>query len=248
MNPNTWLGFLLNPGLQLDQNAVPLPIRPVANFVNGAVLTDNVAQNRTDIALTGGDPGVIVAPPLAATWTHINFGGGTTITDSGRVGFPTVYLADFSGGGSNNSHVAYQSTPGANYTTIAAVRGLMSGTAGIAMCITDGTKLIVFLFYTSGGIGQLEVYTAATATSAPSALQGPTATDISVNARSWFRIKNDGANRHYSWSSDGLNWLDFFSHASGTFLTETGIGILIIPNSSNVGAGLTLESWASTTP
>ena len=200
-------------------------------------------------AINGGDPGTIVAPPLAASWSHLNFGGGTTLTNSGSTAFPTVYLSDFSGGGQNNSHAAYVATAGSTYTTIIAFRGNMSGTAGIAEMITDGTKLISFVFFTSGGVGQLEVYDAATATSSPTALQAQTATDISINARTWMRIKNDGANRHYQISSDGVNWLpDFFSHASGTFLTETGVGILIIPNSSNVGAGLILESFANTTP
>jgi hypothetical protein len=208
----------------------------------------------------GGDQGPIVAPPKASNWSHVNFGVGTTLVDSGQVGFPTIYLSDFTTGGNVNLHggvdTTHPVTPGARYTLPARFRvnlvpdanSAHNSSAGIM--ITDGTKIISFMYVYDGASALLQVQEWTNPTTLSGAPLYSQFTHYGVSAPIWGEIQDDGTHRNFTIATDGQNYLPpalIFQHASGTFLTETGLGIMTTPFLAGGGA-ITLESWNPTFP
>lgn len=209
---------------------------------------------------SSGDEGTIVAPPTIAssTWTDINFGSGTTAVDSGRAGFTTVYLSDFTTGGAEVIRGISQPLSSAVYTFTARVRPLLypanNSSAGIG--ITDGTKHIVIqLTFVSGGVDiQVVKFTNSTTFSA-NYYANPW--NIGQNAPFWLRIKNDGTHRNMNYSSDGVNYFPATIGSSSTwptytsatdFITTETAASLIIDPLNGTGSGVTVESWQITYP
>lgn len=53
----------------------------------------------------------------------------------------------------------------------------------------------------------------------------------------WLRIEDNGTNRLFSYSSDGSNWEQYFSHQRTTFITPDRLGIFVYNLNSNYKAG-----------
>jgi hypothetical protein len=241
-----------------------LAARPAANSVaNGVVYfatdTGTIAVSNTSawivIPAGGGqslaDQGTIFAPPLASTWTHINFGTGTTLTDSGLAAFPTVFLSDTTSGGNENVHAVSQPITGGagtHYTLTTAIRPLpnQANNSSVGIQVTDGTKIYYFdIVYVTGAQHiQIVKYTNPTTISANSL---DVAVGLGLNGRDWLQIQDDGTHRTWRQSNDGKNYYVFFQEASGTFLNETAYGINVNPLNSG-GGGVTLESSNITYP
>lgn len=183
--------------------------------------------------------------PLAASFsTHINWGAGTTLTDAQG----TVFFSDTTSGGNENDHSAVLNTAGSTYTLIAGFRPLttLAVNSGGGLVITDGTKLIKWwVVYTASGLTSQVVTLTNSTTFVANLLT--VSMPVSANHTIWFKIVNNGTNRLYSWSADGNNWNLAFSHATGTFLTETQYGIVISPLNSG-GCAMTLDSWFTSSP
>jgi hypothetical protein len=205
-----------------------------------------------------GDEGTIVAPPVASNWTHINFGGGTSIIDSGKTGFPTVYLSDFTTGGGELVRAGTVALTSPIFTLTARIRPILypANNASAGIGISDGTKFIVMqLTYVSGGVDiQVVKFTNSTTLSAN---YYSAAWNIGQNASFWFQIKNDGTHRFYNYSSDGVNYYPTSIGSSTVFpivttfqdfiTTETRAALIIDPL-NGTGSGITLESWNITYP
>jgi hypothetical protein len=62
-------------------------------------------------------------------------------------------------------------------------------------------------------------------------------------AGGYFRIADDGTNRLFSYSLDGVNFQQIFSVARTTFLTANQIGYFVNDNGAGFPMGVTLLSW-----
>lgn len=116
------------------------------------------------------------------------------------------------------------------YTIIATIeaRGQVNGdTASFVagVCISDATKYEYIgniLASNTANLG-LEVVTVATLASGGSALAGPTSNLVGPTLT--VKIVNDSTHRtFYYWSSG--TWVQFYQEATGTYLTETKVGII----------------------
>jgi hypothetical protein len=111
---------------------------------------------------------------------------------------------------------------------------------GIGVRDSASGKMQVFLYNNSGNLIGFN-YTNATTFSAifgSSELMEMKAPII------WERLKNDGVNRTYSISSDGVNWLQLYSVAFNNFLVEDQLS-LVAESASGAGypAVVNLFSW-----
>jgi hypothetical protein len=249
----------------IQNNFVGVPQQPILNVIPPLSAANDAANGSTDLSigvlstvLSGGDEGTIVAPPLANTWVPVNFGGGTSIVNSGTAAFPTVYLSDFTTGGAEVLRGATSPvtiTGASKYTLTVAFRPLLvpdnavghNSSAGIM--ISDGTKHISFMYvYVQSAMHmQVQAWTNSTTTST---LYYDQNFNFGINARVWLRVQDDGTHRNWSFSVDGVNFTPptiVLQQASGTFLTETRQGIMTSPINS-AGAAITLESWNPTSP
>jgi hypothetical protein len=207
---------------------------------------------------TPGDEGVFYAPTPAANWTHINWGAGTSLINTGRQGIPTVFLSDYTTGGAEIIFGAIDKVQtiaaSAKYTLTCAFRPLLvpdnvaghNSTSGIM--ITDGTKFITFHYVYVQSAMHMQVQEFSDANHTNGAPLYDQNFNFGINSRVWLQIQDDTVHRKFSFSVDGVNFIPpILSHASGTYLTEVGQGIMVSPINS-VGAGITLESEHLTFP
>jgi hypothetical protein len=270
-------------GLGLDANGIPNPAFTTTFAVNvplgngqrvwavGETFEQNAsfgnivevnAAIRTAAGGGGGcDLGTIYAPPLAANWTHRNFGSGTSVVDVGRPGFSAIYLSDYTTGTSNNVHgveLALPNTVGQPYSVTAGYwpnllpdnTGGHNSTAGIY--VTDGTKLITFQYVYVGSSMQMQVQTYNSATSINGAPTVNPQFNFGINARCWVKIQVTGGNRNFSFATDGADFIPasaYLSQADTVWINnaEIAAGAHVIANGS-AGAGITVFSWHMTAP
>lgn len=64
----------------------------------------------------------------------------------------------------------------------------------------------------------------------------------------WWRIIDDGANRHYATSVSGRHWKHHLTHSRTTQVTANTIGFFAESNNSTWPAGVLLVSWEVLTP
>jgi hypothetical protein len=193
------------------------------------------------------DQGVIVQPPVAASWTQVNFAGGTSLTDVGT-SLPGVNLYDTTTG-ANVTRAITRPLSG-NYTITARLRPMIvpflsppGGGSSVSVCVSDGTKFLQLgLIFLYGGGVNMQVISNATASSAASVVATSSGMAWSATSPIWLRIQNNGTNRIYSWSSDGEQFIPFYTEGHTTFLTETVGGASIFTENSQ-GMGLTLDSF-----
>jgi hypothetical protein len=242
--------------------------RPAANSVpantlyfasDTGVISASNGSTWTVIPTTAGssfaDQGTIVAPPLAATWSNVNF-SNTTLVNSGTTTFPTVFLLNtHSLAGGDSAACSFQTIPGsagAGYTLTAGIRTFFPanpGTALCGICVSDGTKVICLslTYGSSGGVFQV--------------IQRNSATSFHANAystnwafpgfaRAWLKMQVAGGNRTYAISFDGADYAVFLSEADTTWISndETLAGIFVNPINVTPSVGITLESFALTSP
>lgn len=146
-------------------------------------------------------------------------------------------------GATYTATAGYQHTPGFDPSAPAQYM------AGLA--ITDGTKYITMSAFTSGsapqsfGITFTHWNTAGTVTAT---FVGPAYTYIGPGNLLWMRIINDGSQRFYQISSNGISWVPLFSESNSTFITtETRVGMFQYTPSIEP-MDLTLYSWSFTSP
>lgn len=201
--------------------------------------------------------GVITSVDNGTAWVgHNPFGLPFTIPPASGVSPWTLttdgtngVVVDIPGGGINFGSVSgnawckvLQTIPsGTNYTADIAVslNNVVSSTTTneFGVVISDGTKMISLgKDSTANGINK-STY-AASAFASPSS--SGASTGLFVMSTLWLRIKNNGTNRLYYVSTDGIVWKQLFTETFSTFLTETLVGFYyknIISSGSGSGFG-----------
>lgn len=207
-------------------------------------------------AAPGTDEGITTAPPVAASWTPVNFGGGTAVVNSGTLATPTVYLSDFTSGGADTAHCIFVNragTVGTPYTFTARFRALLfpSNNAAAGIAITDGTKIIIFQVLYIDTIHTAQVVQRNSATSFHANAYSK-AWNTGINAPYTLRIQVTGGNRLYTMTVDGQNFIPapaLLQEADTTWINnnETQVGACVDPESST-GSGITIESFGNAAP
>jgi hypothetical protein len=157
--PTTWLGFLLNPGLQLEQGGSALPIRPIANIVSGATLADNAAHNRTDITITGGSGSF--APQSSHLTADVSTGTDPTFSNLGSSisasGTQFLLLAIASGTVSGATtprlQIEIDGSPGSYMTLFGSGTPTAAGAQAAVMAVVTGLSSGSHTFQLRGSSG-----------------------------------------------------------------------------------------------
>lgn len=159
------------------------------------------------------------------TWQNQS---GATSTDYGS----GIFMYAPSASNNQNVRFLYQTPPSTPYTVTAKFIHLGSFEAsqsvvyGIGM--GDGTKFLVWYANTNGNAWNLDIGKWDNPTTNVGGLFDEDFFDICDNMQ-WFRIEDDGTNRHFSISRDGVNFLVVYSTSNTTYLTTSRIGIILNP-------------------
>ena len=245
-------------------------IAALAAGASGQILTIGSNGLPSYANVSAGLVGTVTQPPLAASWTHVNFGGGTAVIDSGNGFLPTVYLSDFTTGTTGQIHglkLARPGSVGTAYTVTAAFLPTVDqkNNSECGIFVTDGTKFVTMTYGFNNGGNIEEVKPFATAGSTPGTNIASATWNLAQNAFTWFRIQSDTTHRMYSYSVDGFNFHPTTVTCANTGTagfpggcqetistssinnTETAAGIYVDPENS-AGCGMTLASWTFTSP
>lgn len=209
--------------LSIQSSGTEVATRRVLNF-SGVTVDDDPTNSRVNLTVNWAGYGPIfpiTAPPLAATWTTVNFGTGDALTDTttGLNLSVTRHASDWF----RLATIASGSPP---YTITAAMLSLypLTSAARINLCLRNSTssKIIVFgpIYTTSDH--QLFVTQMNSPTSFNShALQS----NFGILAPMLFlRINDDGTTRSYQVSADNVTYSTVYSEATGTWITPDQVG------------------------
>jgi hypothetical protein len=170
-----------------------------------------------------GPVGFHTAPPTTG-WSWVNQGSATIATDLGAE-FLTAPTST-----RNWRLRARTLTPSSNYTATAYIEaagvsptstnrwytgiGLRNATSG--SFITFGPSL-----YAAASIGaQLTIYRWTNATTfSASSFEQATSALAGAGVLNWLRIREDGTNRYFEYSPNGVDWILVFSEGRTTFIT-----------------------------
>lgn len=221
--------------------------RRILNFDGGGfTVTDNSGSSRVDIGVKS-KIGEVFTKPVVGSFTfdgHSLAGTPTAVQQS-----DSIYL--FHPGVNGDSLIElYISAPATPYTVIAKaeILGLASwGAISGGIYFGDGTKLYGVGVQCNNNSIIVTRWNSVTSFSlSPVTLTG------SLHSRIvWFKIRDDGTNRIWSCSIDGLNWVVLLTEGRTTFMgASTRIGAYLNGNTggTNTGrvVGLLLSSWQVT--
>lgn len=217
----------------------------------------------------GGGGGVTVSPPYitvagavygpvwamtqppASGWTFDNQGGSTASTANGDL------LITWASAGADNLRSYNRTAPGTFTVTAAFYPGFFSAfntngnSSGHGITVGDGTKYIHFelvSFSSQVGVSNtaikliLQKWTNTTTASSAYNVIGDWALLSFAGRPVWERLQLDATNLTWSYSLDGLNWVQFDQRPKGDFLgtiTTVGLGSYV-----NTGGSTAVLSWA----
>jgi hypothetical protein len=183
-----------------------------------------------------------------ATWDH--FWHGTKVTPptvtllAGTVNNPVVtavnggLFMEGAAGSTFSVRGIYQSypTPPFKVEVLVIPRWVIqnANAAGILLQDSVSGKLVTFgLHFTNNPALEINQWnTVSSWNSSANSTPGPDA-----RGDLWLRIEDNGTNRLFSYSSDGSNWEQYFSHQRTTFITPDRLGIFVYNLNSNYKAG-----------
>lgn len=134
-------------------------------------------------------------------------------------------------------------TPTSNYTATAYIETTLGAnlfTSGLVLLASNGTTLIVF--------GPSFDTNASVAVRSTTALNTVSSSPASIDARglpklpNWYRIRDDGTNNNFEYSTNGVDWRSAYSASRTAILTPASIGWGGFNNSGSASAVVRLRS------
>lgn len=191
-----------------------------------------------------------VVPLDQSGWSWVNQGSASVTQGKG-----IVFLA-VPGAGGTNVRGRVTSAPAAPYVITAAVMpSLPGGThafAGIGFRESSSGKIFDLHIYNNGG-GTQEVIRVVKWTNETTVSTVPVARGVvAQRGPVWLRIEDNNTNVIFSTSPDGVNWIQLFSEARGSFMsggggpTQVGLFAEIEDTSTVGGLAASYLSWEQT--
>lgn len=169
----------------------------------------------------GGNFGFTFTSPTLVTWTQQDFGSATSDTTNG------ISIVSKASEGAFNIHALttpYPATPfHVEYAFL--VLGNTGTNAMAGPCITDGTKYQIYTAEFQGDPARQVGFTATNSTTyGGSTLFDQTTQSMRPLGLQWVRYGDDGTNRSFDISADGIAWVPIpYSEGNTTFLTPTKV-------------------------
>lgn len=199
---------------------------PAANTVSEGYLyvcsdVDSVYRSTgTDWALVGPGPTFGAIPQSG--WTTV--GSGSVAASKGH------RLLTFAGSGPADAlrGEVRALSPGSNYRVVMELDSQMPivNGPGYGLLLSDGTKYVFFGFQVRAGTPlflQVQLWNTSTSI-ASSPFENGTSSSLALANSRFISIRDDGTNRYYELSNNGIDWMKVFSHARTTHLTATMVG------------------------
>lgn len=191
------------------------------------------------------DPGFLYTSPSSLSWSWVNQGSATISTvGNGFLGL------NGPGQGSLSLRCRVKSlAASSNYTLTACLffSGQLSQSLdnfGILLRDSATGKMVTLTFQYSGTAGETLALGGFAFTNATTFSTTYFQQNVWPSSPVWLRFVDDGANRKYQYSTDGISFSTMFSHGRTTFITPDQAGFYVDPeNASSVDANLTLVSW-----
>lgn len=194
-------------------------------------------------AIGSGSGQFLVSPiftptvPVSGDFAWINQ-GGASVTTIGN----TIYLdAPYD---STNVRIRKKTAPATPYTI----------TAAFIPHLPRQNFCRVGLVFRESGSGKLKtfamVWNAAPyfhldAWNSPTSINSTTASGLVYTEHVCFmQISDDGTDRKYRTSNDGVHWWQWYTETRTTFLTADEVGFFVSSEASGYDAGMLLTSWA----
>lgn len=185
---------------------------------------------------------------LSVQWTPVNQGPSTIAVSEGRLQIRNPQSS------TNNACLIVEVPPGSTpweFTSKVSLDSIGEADSYAGIAVQDGGGQFVALTITDQGAPSSAATTEgwqALHYTAPSAVPSSVALGpYSNNGSVYVRVRNDGTNLIFSISRDGLQFIQVYSEAVGSFLaTITGIG-LVVDNSGNVSDAVLSSDWIRNT-
>lgn len=178
--------------------------------------------------------------PVDGDFAWINQGSASVSTTNGGI----YLLAPALAGG--NWKIRKKAVPAAPYTLtigfLPVMVGVSSPAAGIVLRQSSDGKLVLLYFaLTSATVSQIK----ADKWSSPTVGVANYITTgiVTVAPMVWLRVNDDNTNRKFSFSSDGVNFIQVHSVGRTDYLTPDEIGFGVSSENATYAAGMTLLSW-----
>ncbi|AXQ52045.1 hypothetical protein SEA_YEET_40 [Mycobacterium phage Yeet] len=188
----------------------------------GIVLRDNGASwdiiSQADVAL---------AQPPTSGWSTNTLGTATVGANKGGRLFTIP-----SSGGSLTPRIEYRTlSPASNYTVTAKIeptdysRGEGQSYSGLILRNASSSNSIMFGYMIYAGQSPYLVVTKGSSSNIRAAdYKAVRFADAFPGWPSWIRIRDDGTDRHYEFSVNGLDWMEFHSTLRADYITPDQVG------------------------
>ncbi len=234
---------------QIDDEATPLTKRQIVNYTGtGITCVDNAGALRTDCTINAS-PTITFAPPFVTDGslyygpvfsltrpTDTSFSWRNQVTASITATNGMVYINSGAGTGGYTwrireatATIPYTLTVGGNCTAL--ISGQMF--CGPVIVESGSGKLMTFGLGFSYERINVDTWNSVTSFNGNPFDGGSFQHNWAFGNLWFFRIQNDAANRFYSISKDNINFLQVYTEAAGTFITEDRVGFGV---AQNVGA------------
>jgi len=171
-------------------------------------------------------------------WTRVNFGTSTATLTNGELIFTGQPV------NGDNWRMLTQATPSTPWTFLQVWLVEANAQINSGMCIYDGTKVYAFMYQSSSTGLIVARYTNLTTFAATmGSLPGSTSTQVG-----WYytKIQDTGTNLVFSYSADGVNYIQLFSEAVGTFMTPTQVGPCTDVSNASATAAMSVDYFRRT--
>ncbi len=213
-----------------------VPAPPAGSAAAGAFLSANGT-----FRIPSGTGVPFVAPPLVASLTWMNQSTSTAIDASNGIFFTQPF------GATQYIAALVQNAPGTPWTFTMAFLPLMFAVnfQSCGLAISDGTKITTLRLACNSGVLSLQIDDWTNATTYSGSLSSG-ANFVAVYYPLWFRVNDNGTNVIWSYSIDGVNFLQILSRARTTFQTPSKFGICSNAQNGSQNVYFTCLSWGIT--
>lgn len=235
----------LNALVSIQNVDTEVSTRRVLDFDGHFGVSDDSGNARCKIIGSGYSE--VFVPPVIGNFTFVthSIAGTPTAVQQGN----SLYI--YHPGTSSDANVELYITPPATPYSFASRLipfGLNWSFTSMGMYFGDGTKLSRLVYQLNNNQVISDRYSAWNTFSATEFSQ----TASSFCTPTWFKIRDDGTNKTFHMSMDGINWMQLYTESTTAYLASTTrVGFALNGNTGGANngkvAGLLIQSWTQGT-